>query len=292
MGGLDHKEDWVLKNWCFRTVVLEKTPESPLDCKKIKPVNPKGNQPGMFIGRIDAEAEAQILWPPDAKSWLSGKDPDAGKDWRQGEKQTTEDEMAGWHCWLNGHEFEKTPGDSEGWGSLACCSPWVAKSWTWLSNWTIPRTITKYWLHSPRCTMHPAAYLTPDTLYFLCPHPNIVLPPSPLVTTSLFSVSVFVLCICICSLYLWVCFFFVIATSLLCLLDCLCVRAQSCPTLWDPMDCNPSGSPVHGIIPARILEWQEWVAISFSRESFWTRERTCVSCIGRRTLYHWETFSF
>ena len=103
MWELDHnKEGWVPKNWCFQTVVLEKTLESPLDCKKIKPVNSKGNQPWIFIERTDAEAEAPIRWPPDAKSQFIGKDPDAGKDWRQEEKGTTEGEMVGWHHWLNG----------------------------------------------------------------------------------------------------------------------------------------------------------------------------------------------
>ena len=106
MWELDYKEAWVLKNWCFWTVVLEKTLESPLDCKKIQPVNPKGNQSWIFIRRADAEGETPILWPPDVKNWLIGKDPDAGKDLRQEEKGTTEDEMVGWHHWLNGHEFE------------------------------------------------------------------------------------------------------------------------------------------------------------------------------------------
>ena len=106
----------------FWTVVLKKALESPLDSKEIKPVNPKGNQPWIFIGRTDAEAEAPVLWPPDAKSWLIGKDPEAGKDWRQEEKGTTENEMVGWHHRLNGQEFEQTPGDSEGQGSLVCCS--------------------------------------------------------------------------------------------------------------------------------------------------------------------------
>ena len=105
MGELDHKERWAQKNWCFWTVVLEKTLESPLDCKEIQPVHPKGNQAWIFIGRTDAEAEAPIVWAPDAKNWLIGKDPDAEKDWRQ-EKGTTEDEMVGWRHWLNGHEFE------------------------------------------------------------------------------------------------------------------------------------------------------------------------------------------
>ena len=100
MWELDHKESWLPKNWCFWTVMLEKTLESPLDCKETQPVNPKGNQSWMFIGRTDAEAETLILWPPDAKSWLIWKDPDAGKDWRQEEKGMTEDEMVGWHHWL------------------------------------------------------------------------------------------------------------------------------------------------------------------------------------------------
>ena len=116
-----------MKNWCFWTVVLEKILESPLDCKEIKPVNPKGNQSWIFTGRTDAEAEAPMLWSPDAKNWLIWKDPDAGKDWRQEEKGMTEDEIIGWHHWLNGHEFEQAPGDGEGQGRLACSSPWGFK---------------------------------------------------------------------------------------------------------------------------------------------------------------------
>ena len=103
MWKLDYKESWAPKNWCFWTVVLEKTLESPLDCKEIQPVHPKRNRSWVFIGRTDVEAETPILCPPDAKSWLNWKDPDAGKDWRQAEKGTTEDEMVGWHHWLNGH---------------------------------------------------------------------------------------------------------------------------------------------------------------------------------------------
>ena len=106
MWELDYKESWALKNWCFWTVVLEKTPESPLDCKKIHLVHSKGNQSWVFIGKTDVEAETPILWPPDAKSWLIWKDPDAGKDRRREEKGTTEDEMVGWHHQLNGHESE------------------------------------------------------------------------------------------------------------------------------------------------------------------------------------------
>ena len=108
MWELDHKEGWALKNWFFQTVVLEKILESLLDSKEIKPVNPKGNQSWTLIGRTDAEAETPILWSPDAKNWFIGKDPDAGKDWGQEEKGMTEDEMVGWHHWLNGHEFEQT----------------------------------------------------------------------------------------------------------------------------------------------------------------------------------------
>ena len=119
---LDCEEDWALKNSCFWTVVLEKTLESPLDCKEIQPVHPKGNQFWIFIGGNDDKAEAPILWPPDAKSWLIRKDPDAGTDWRQ-EKMMTEDKMVGWHHRLNGHEFEQAPGVGEGQRSLAGYSP-------------------------------------------------------------------------------------------------------------------------------------------------------------------------
>ena len=138
MWELDYKESWVLKNWCFRTVVLEKTLKSPLDCKEIKPVHPKGNQSWIFIGRTDVEAEAPILCPSDAKNWLIGKDSDAGEDWRQEEKGTTDDEMVGWHRWLNGHELAQAPGVGEGQGRLACCSPLGHKEsdrTEWL-NWT------------------------------------------------------------------------------------------------------------------------------------------------------------
>ena len=122
---LDYKESWAMKTWCFWTVVLEKTLESPLDCKEIQPVNPEGNQSWIFIGRTDAEVEAPILWPPHARNWLTGKDPDAGKDWRQ-EKRATEDKMVGWHHQLNRNDFKQTLGDREGQGSLVCCSP---KGW-------------------------------------------------------------------------------------------------------------------------------------------------------------------
>ena len=134
----DRKDSWAPKNWCFWSVVLEKTLEIPLDCKEIKPVNPKGNQSWLFIGRTDAEAEASILWPPDVKNWLLGKDPNAGKDWGQEEKGMSEDEMVGWHHRLNGHEFGWTPGVGGGQGGLVCCSPWGldASDTTEQLNWT------------------------------------------------------------------------------------------------------------------------------------------------------------
>ena len=127
MGELDYKETWALNIWCFWTVVLEKTLESPLDCKEIQPVHPKGNQFWIFIERTDVEVETPILWPPDVKNWLIGRDPYAGKDWRQEEKGTTEGEMVGWHHRLDGHVFEQTSGVGDGQGSLACCSPWGRK---------------------------------------------------------------------------------------------------------------------------------------------------------------------
>ena len=125
MWKLGHKEGWVLKKWCFWTVVLEKTLESPLDCKEIKPVNPKENQSWVFFERTDAEAEAPILWPPVVKSQLIRKDPETGKDWRQEEKGMAEDEMVEWHHRLDGHEFEQALRVGDGQGSLVCCNPWA-----------------------------------------------------------------------------------------------------------------------------------------------------------------------
>ena len=119
MWELDYKESWAPKNWCFWTVLLEKTLESPLYCKEIQPVHPKGDQSWVFIGRTDVEAETPILWPPHVKSWLIWKDCDAGKDWGQEEKGTTEDEMVGWHHQLNGHGFGWTPAVGDGQGGLA-----------------------------------------------------------------------------------------------------------------------------------------------------------------------------
>ena len=138
MWELDYEESWTQKNWCFWTMVLEKTLESPLDCKEIQTVHPKGDQSWVFVGRTDVEAETPILWPPDAKGWLIGKDPDAGKDWGQEEKGMTVDEMARWHHWLNGYGFGWTLGVGVWQGGLVCCSPWGHKesdTTEWL-NWT------------------------------------------------------------------------------------------------------------------------------------------------------------
>ena len=133
---MHHKESWAWKNWCFWTVVLEKTLQSPLDCKEIHPVHPKGNQSWIFTGRTDVEAETLILWPPDAKADSLENSQDAGKDWRQEKKETTEDEMVIWHHWFDGHEFEQAPGDGDGQGSLVCCSHGVTKSRTQWNDWT------------------------------------------------------------------------------------------------------------------------------------------------------------
>ena len=137
MWELDCEESWAPKNWCFWTVVLEKTLESPLDCKEIQPVHPK-DQSWVFIGRTDAEAETPILWSPHEKSWLIGKDLDAWRDWGQEEKGTTEGEMAGWHHWLDRHEFEWTPGVGDGQRGLACCDSWGHKELDTIEqlNWT------------------------------------------------------------------------------------------------------------------------------------------------------------
>ena len=159
MWELDHKEGWTPKNWCFWTVVLEKTLESPLDGKEIQPVNLKGNQHWIFIGRTDAEAP--ILWPPNAKNRVIGKDPDAGKDWKQEEKGMTEDKVAGWHHWLNGHEFEQAPGDDEGQGSLACCSPWGPREsdTTELLNNSRDKMQSSHWLLSPPIKQHLSGHI-------------------------------------------------------------------------------------------------------------------------------------
>ena len=142
---LDHKKSWSPKNWCFKIVVLKKTLESTMDSKEIKPINPKRNQSWIFIGRTDAEAEAPTLWPPDVKSWLTAKDPDAGRDWGQEKKGMTKDEMLGWHNRLNGHEFGWTPGVGDGQGGLACCGSWGHKE-----------SDTTEWLHWTELNLNPS----------------------------------------------------------------------------------------------------------------------------------------
>ena len=138
MWELDCEESWVPKNWCFWTVVLEKTLESPLDYKEIQSVHPNGDQSWVFIRRTDVDVETPILWPTDVKRWLIWKDTDAGKDWGQEEKGMTEDEMVGWHHWLDGHRFWWTLGVGDGQGGLACCDSWGCKEsdMTELLNWT------------------------------------------------------------------------------------------------------------------------------------------------------------
>ena len=145
---LDHQESWVLRNWCFWTVVLETTLESLLDCKEIQQVHSKGNQSWIFTGRPDAESETPILWPCEEKNWLPGKDPDAERD-RGQEKGTTEDEMVGWHHWLDGHEFEQALGASVGQGSVVCCSPWGHQA----SDTTEPLNWTELWFSSMDVTV-------------------------------------------------------------------------------------------------------------------------------------------
>ena len=167
MWELDYKGSWAQKNWCFWTAVLEKTLESSLDFKEIQPVHPKGDQSWVFIARTDVEAETLILWPPHAKSWLIWKDPDAGKDWGQEKKVTTEDEMAGWHHRLDGHEFEWTPRVGDGQGGLACCDSWGRKeldtteqlNWTESKCWFTSRE--HLWLR-PSC--FPTLFLIPQSL--------------------------------------------------------------------------------------------------------------------------------
>ena len=164
MWALDCEESWVLKNWCFLTVVVEKTLESSLDCK-IQPVHSEGDQPWDFLGRNDAKAETPVLWPPHAKSWLFGKDSDAGRNGGQEEKRTTEGEMTGWHHWLEGRESEWTPGDGDGQGGLACCDSW---SRTRLSDWTELNTcvcmlscFSHVWLFATLLMIVPARLLCP-----------------------------------------------------------------------------------------------------------------------------------
>ena len=180
MWELDCEEGWAPKNWCFWTVVLEKTLESPLDCKEIQPVHSEGGQPWDFFGRTDAKAETPVLWPPHVKSWLIGKNSDAGRDWGQEEKGTIEDEMAGWHHRLDGREFEWTPGVGDGQGGLACCDSWGRKesdtterlNWTEL-NWTLLFVLAH--LISLQVLLHKTALLPSLTSIFY--HNFAIAPP-------------------------------------------------------------------------------------------------------------------
>ena len=153
MWELGYKESWVPKNWCFWTVVLEKSLESPLNCKEIQPGHQKGNQSCIFIGRTDAEAEAPILWLPDGTNWLIGEDPDAGQDWRQEEKGMTEVKMVGWHHQLDGHKSEQTPGDSDGQGGLASRSSWGHEE----------LDTTEWWTELPSCTKNSLSHCLPES---------------------------------------------------------------------------------------------------------------------------------
>ena len=176
---MDYKDSWAPKNWYFWTVVLKKTLESPLDSQEIQPVHPKGNQSWIFIGRTDAEAKTPILWPLDAKSWLTGKDPDAGKDWRQ-EKGMTEDEMVGWHHQLDEHESEQALRIGNGQRGLACYSPWGSKesdtterlNWTelnyWAASWLITWKAYWYW-YTLICVGQENNNFMDETVLPLCP---------------------------------------------------------------------------------------------------------------------------
>ena len=170
MWELDYKESWALKNWCFWTVVMEKTLESPLDFKEVQPVHPKGDQSWVFIGNTDVEAETPVLWLLDVKNWLIGKDSDAGKDWRREEKGTTEDVMAGWHHWLNGYEFEQAPGVGDGQGGLACCSRWGHRELdaTERLNWTELIHVIFYMYNICKMFSH-VIYKQLDLVNYHCP---------------------------------------------------------------------------------------------------------------------------
>ena len=251
-------EIWTIKNAeCQRIdvagiwiVVLEKTLESPLDCKKIKPVHPKGHQPWIVIGRTDAEAETPILWPPHAKSWLIGKNPDAGKDWRQEEKgEVTEDEMVGWHHQLNGREFEQTLGYGEGQGRLVCWSPWGhrgSQSQIQLSDWT--KTTSSSKLLSGVCNGKVELSKAWRVVCSSCVRWEDRDPGN------------------------WSDLFWDICCSLV---------AKSWPSLCNPMDWSLPGSSVHRISQAKI---PEWVVLSFSRGSSQLEDRTWVFCSDRQIL--------
>ena len=278
--------------------MLKKTLGSPLASKEIKPVNPKGNQAWIFIGRTETEAEAPIFWPPDAKSQLVRKDPDAGRDWRQ-EKRTTEDETAGWHHWPNGHEFEQTPGD-EGQRSLGCCIPWGRKEWDVTERLNNSKELKKD-LHKVCvcvcvCVCACAHSCTQSlSRVWLCNPLDYSLSGSSV--HGIFQARILE----------WVAisssrgsfrsrdrthvsriagFFYHWAAWKAQSYHVKVKAAQSCPTLCVPMDCSQSGSSGHGVLQPRI---PAWVAYLFSRESFWPRNQTWVSCIADGFFTSWAT---
>ena len=223
MWELDYKESWVPKNWCFWIVVLKRTLESPLDCKEIQPVHPEGDQSWVFIGQTDAEAETPILWPPDAKSWLIGKDPDAGRDWGQEEKGMTEDEMAGWHHRLDEHGFGWTPGVGDGQGGLAWWDSWGHKQFDtteWL-NWPTDacshsfldcfpvQAITERWAVLPLRCSRSCELPTLYTAVCIC-HPNLPICPCPYLSPWQPY---------ICFLHLWLYFCFISKFNCIVILD-------------------------------------------------------------------------
>ena len=262
MWELDSKESWVLRNWCFWTVVLEKTLESPLDCKEIKPVNCKEIQSWIFIGRTNAAAETPILWLPDVKNWLIGKDPDAGNDWRQEEKGTTEDRMVGWHHWLNGHELSKLQElvmDRETWHAAIHGVARVRHNWTTELTDCLKgqEALADIWVigSSLRSIENTGEE---EALHYFCRRPCFYLKPH--------SRSVTVICLIRMS---------VLAKSL-----------QSCPTLCNRVDCSPPDSSVHGVLQVRILKW---VTMPSSRGSSHPRDWTQVFCIADGFFTVWAT---
>ena len=247
MWELDYKESWAPKNCCFWTVALEKTLESPLDCKEIQPVHPKGNQSWIFIGRTDTEADTLLLWPPDVKNWLIWKEPDARKDWSQEEKGTTEDEIVGWHHWLNGHEFEQAWGVGDGQGGLSCCSPWGHKELDMIEllNWTESFANFVYIFKKLVLNILIISINFKPLFHFFS---------SALILVFSFLLSLGL----VCSFH----------RSFRCKASLAAAKSlQSCLTLCNPIDCSPPGCSIPGILQARTLEW---VDISFSNAWKWT----------------------
>ena len=267
------KESWVPENWCFWTVVLEITLESPLDCKEIQPVHPKGNQPWIFIGRTDAEAETPILWPPNGKNWLIGKDPDAGKDWRWEEKETTEDKLVGWHHRLNGHKFEQTPGVGDGQGGLACCSLWGCKeldTTEWL-NWTELKWTESLWSSGMTIVGSHMAPLFPIIRHWwmtiILKHPWWVTEQLQIIhhlhqqQRHCFWGWTWMLAAPNRTPHNWClvsnlsALSWIVSVHFCCVCVCVCSINKSCLTLWDPMD---------------PIAWQVPLSMGISRQECWS----------------------